>query len=173
MGSCRARVIRFLSSIVAADEANGVVRGKRGNAEGIITVRMRPDGRVGVEITSSDPDRTEFEQFSGGAQVVDGVATLEGVRAAIRFAEATAKGRIDLGKGTLKVTAQAKVNEAPDFGPGENLKDLKGVTLPVVISGPFAKPKVEVDMVKAAASLLKPDMLKEEKLRKKLKGLFG
>lgn len=128
----------------------------------------------GRETTAqSDPDRTEFEQFSGGAQVVDGVATLEGVRAAIRFAEATAKGRIDLGKGTLKVTAQAKVNEAPDFGPGENLKDLAGVTLPVEISGPFAKPKVEVDMVKAAASMIKPDVLKDQKLRKKLKGLFG
>jgi AsmA protein len=121
----------------------------------------------------SEPDRTEFEQISGGAQVVDGVATLEGVRAAIRFAEATAKGRIDLGQGTLKVTAQAKVVEAPDFGPGENLKDLAGVTLPVEISGPFAKPKVEVDMVKAAASMIKPDVLKDQKLRKKLKGLFG
>jgi AsmA protein len=122
---------------------------------------------------ASEPDRTEFEEFTGGAKVVDGVATLEGVRAAIRFAEATAKGRIDLGKGTLKVTAEAKVHEAPDFGPGENLKDLKGVTLPVEISGPFAKPKVDVDMVKAATSMIKPDVLKDQKLRKKLKGLFG
>jgi len=122
---------------------------------------------------ASDPDRTEFERFQGGATLSDGVATLEGVRAAIRFAEATAKGKIDLGKATIQVTAQAKVNAVPDFGPDEKLKELNGVTLPVAISGPFGKPKVDVDMVKAAASMLKPDLLKDDKLKKKLKGLFG
>lgn len=122
---------------------------------------------------ASEPDRTEFEQVVGGASLENGVATLEGVKASIRFAEATAKGQVDLGKGLLKVDAVAKINAAPDFGPGENLKDLNGVSLPVTISGPFAKPKVDVNMAKAAASMIKPDLLKDEKLRKKLKGLFG
>jgi hypothetical protein len=46
-------------SVVTADEASGVLVGRRGNAEGTIIVRMRSDGRVGVEITSRDPDRSE------------------------------------------------------------------------------------------------------------------
>lgn len=121
----------------------------------------------------NDPDRTEFERLVGGATLADGVATLEGVQAAIRFAEATAKGRVDLAKGLLKVDAVAKINAVPDFGPGENLTDLNGVSLPLTISGPFAKPKVEVNVAKAAASMIKPELLKDEKLRKKLKDLFG
>ena len=118
---------------------------------------------------ASDPDRTAFEQLSGGATLIDGVATLEGVRAAIQFAEVTAKGQIDLGASRLKVEAKAKINQAPEFGPNEKLTDLKGVTLPVTLSGSFAKPAVSVDMTKAATSSL----LNNDKLKKKLKGLFS
>lgn len=46
-------------AVVAADRATGTVRGTRGNVEGIINVRMRNDGRVGVEITSRDPDKRD------------------------------------------------------------------------------------------------------------------
>ena len=41
------------------DRATGTLRGKRGAVEGTIVVRMRGDGRVGVEITSHDPDRVD------------------------------------------------------------------------------------------------------------------
>jgi hypothetical protein len=43
-------------TLVTADRATGTIRGARGNVEGIIAVRMRNDGRVGVEISSRDPD---------------------------------------------------------------------------------------------------------------------
>ena len=46
--------------LVAADRATGTVRGTRGAAEGTIVVRMRGDGRVGVEISSKgDPSLTQ------------------------------------------------------------------------------------------------------------------
>jgi hypothetical protein len=43
-------------TLVTADRGTGTIRGARGNVEGIIAVRMRNDGRVGVEISSRDPD---------------------------------------------------------------------------------------------------------------------
>jgi hypothetical protein len=42
-------------TLVTADQATGTLRGTRGSVEGIITVRMRNDGRVGVEISARDP----------------------------------------------------------------------------------------------------------------------
>jgi hypothetical protein len=45
--------------LVTADQATGTVRGTRGSVEGIIAVRMRGDGRVGVEISSRDPDKQD------------------------------------------------------------------------------------------------------------------
>jgi hypothetical protein len=46
--------------LVTADRATGTVRGTRGGAEGTILVRMRSDGRVGVEISSKgDPGLTQ------------------------------------------------------------------------------------------------------------------
>ena len=44
---------------LTADQATGTIRGTKGRTEGIIAVRMRGDGRVGVEITSRDPDRVD------------------------------------------------------------------------------------------------------------------
>ena len=47
-------------AVVTADRATGTIRGARGGAEGTIAVRMRSDGRVGVEINSKgDPGLTQ------------------------------------------------------------------------------------------------------------------
>jgi hypothetical protein len=47
-------------AIATADRATGTIRGTRGGAEGTILVRMRNDGRVGVEINSKgDPTLTQ------------------------------------------------------------------------------------------------------------------
>jgi len=43
-------------TVVTADRSTGTLRGTRGNVEGIIEVRMRGDGRVGVEMKARDPD---------------------------------------------------------------------------------------------------------------------
>ena len=43
-------------TLATADQATGTVRGTRGPVEGLIVVRMRADGRVGVEISSRDPE---------------------------------------------------------------------------------------------------------------------
>jgi hypothetical protein len=46
-------------TVVAADRATGTLRGTRGTMEGVIEVRMRSDGRVGVEMKSRDPDNRD------------------------------------------------------------------------------------------------------------------
>ena len=123
---------------------------------------------------TADPDRTEFETLAGGADLKDGIATLVGVTAAIPFAAVTAKGTVNLKADLLHVEALAKITGAPNFGPKEDYSDIKGATLPVKVSGPFLDPSVSVDVLKAVVSTIKPDkILKDEKLKKKLKGIFG
>jgi hypothetical protein len=47
-------------TLVTADRATGTIRGTRDGAQGTILVRMRGDGRVGVEIKSSgEPNLTQ------------------------------------------------------------------------------------------------------------------
>ena len=46
-------------TLATADQATGTIRGTRGSVEGIIAVRMRADGRVGVEISARDPDKQD------------------------------------------------------------------------------------------------------------------
>jgi AsmA protein len=123
---------------------------------------------------NADPDRTEFEKLAGGADLKDGIATLVGVTAAIPYAAVTAKGTVNLKADLLHVEALAKITGAPNFGPKEDYSDIQGATLPVKLSGPFLDPSVSVDVLKAVVSTIKPDkILKDEKLKKKLKGIFG
>ncbi|NJD89367.1 MAG: hypothetical protein FIB05_15305 [Betaproteobacteria bacterium] len=47
-------------AVATADRTSGVIRGTRAGAEGTIVVRMRNDGRVGVEINSQgEPGLTQ------------------------------------------------------------------------------------------------------------------
>jgi hypothetical protein len=45
--------------LVTVDRPTGTLRGTRGSVEGTILVRMRNDGRVGVEFTSNDPENRD------------------------------------------------------------------------------------------------------------------
>ena len=45
--------------LTTVDRPTGTLRGKRGDSQGTILVRMRNDGRVGVEITASDAAITQ------------------------------------------------------------------------------------------------------------------
>lgn len=46
-------------TLASADRVTGTIRGTRGAVEGVIVVRMREDGRVGVEIKSRDPENRD------------------------------------------------------------------------------------------------------------------
>jgi hypothetical protein len=46
-------------TVVSADRATGVIRGTRGDVEGIIRVETRVDGRVAVQINVNDPARRD------------------------------------------------------------------------------------------------------------------
>src|SRR5436190_1080380 len=46
-------------TVVNADRNTGSLRGTRGTVEGLIEIRMRPDGRVGVEMKARDPDNRD------------------------------------------------------------------------------------------------------------------
>lgn len=46
-------------TLVTADQATGTIRGTRGSVEGLIAIRGRHDGRIGVKITARDPDRAD------------------------------------------------------------------------------------------------------------------
>jgi len=46
-------------TLVSADQATGTIRGTSGSVEGIIAVQYRSDGRIGVEISSRDPNKLD------------------------------------------------------------------------------------------------------------------
>jgi AsmA protein len=92
------------------------------------------------------------------------------------------EGDIDIGNENLDYLVKATVVATAAGQGGKELVDLKGVTVPVKLSGPFTAPQYKIDFAGIAAGAAKAvvEGKKEEikakvqdQLQDKLKGLFG
>ncbi len=71
-------------------------------------------------------------------------------------------GTIDMLGGGLDYSLRARIIETPAFADGEELDSLKGLTLPIRITGTQAEPKIMVDVGELAKGAA------EQKLRDRL-----
>jgi AsmA protein len=115
--------------------------------------------------TPADP-YTEISNFSGTAQITDGVLTNNDLRAEIPFLRMGGKGTVNLVKETLDYRLEARVVGRPTFEDGQTFDDLNGLVLPVDIKGPLESPGVSVDLAAVATSIGKRKLL--DRLEKKL-----
>ena len=124
----------------------------------------------------------DFSELAGSFKIANGVAHNEDLAMKSPFLRLAGAGDIDIGAGQMNYLAKASVVASSAGQGGQGLEQLKGLTVPVRVSGPFeslaykiefgslvsdaAKAKVEekTQEVKAKA---------EDKVKDKLKGLFG
>jgi AsmA protein len=98
------------------------------------------------------------------------------------FLRLAGAGDIDIGRGQMNYLAKASVVTSSAGQGGENLDQLKGLTIPVRVTGPFdaLSYKIELGAIVADMAKAKLDEKKDEikakaedKLKDRLKGLFG
>ena len=98
------------------------------------------------------------------------------------FLRLAGAGDIDIGEGRMDYLAKTSVVSSSSGQGGKDLEYLKGLTIPVRITGPFdaLSYKLELsdlakDMAKAKLDEKKDELKSkaEDKLKSKLKGLFG
>ncbi|HSM21376.1 MAG TPA: AsmA-like C-terminal region-containing protein, partial [Rubrivivax sp.] len=140
--------------------------------------------------TGSASEATDFSELSGSFLIRGGVAHNEDLRAKSPLLRVSGSGDIDLGAGRLDVLVKATVVETLQGQGGPELQALRGLTVPVRLSGPFDAVRYRVD----AAGLLQDlarrklqdtveDRLEDkaggalppaqQQLLEKFKGLFG
>jgi AsmA protein len=98
------------------------------------------------------------------------------------FLRLSGAGDIDIGGGQMNYVAKASVVSTSAGQGGKDLEHLKGLTVPVRVSGPFESLsyKLELGSLVADAAKARVEEKKEEikakaqdQVKDKLKGLFG
>ncbi|HET7528290.1 MAG TPA: AsmA family protein [Burkholderiaceae bacterium] len=125
-----------LAGIVALHVRDGAVKGvnlARMLRQAKAALAMKTDAMTQANAT----EKTDFSELSASARIVNGVATSDDLDVKSPFLRIGGAGRFDIGRGTVDYTAKATVVGAPTGQEGAELAALKGVTVPVVLSGPF------------------------------------
>jgi AsmA protein len=123
-------------------------------------------------------EKTDFSEMSASFQVADGVARSSDLDAKSPFLRLAGTGSADIGRGLIDYTARATVANTSKGQEGAELEALKGVTVPVLLSGPFEAISWKIQWSAIAANLAKTragEKLKdqEDKLKDRLKDKLG
>lgn len=112
-------------------------------------------------------EKTDFSELSASFQIADGVARSNDLDMKSPFIRLGGDGAIDIGKGRIDYTARATVTSSAAGQGGAELAALKGLTVPVRLTGPFEAVAWNIQWSAVAAGAL------QNKLEDKLKGKLG
>jgi AsmA protein len=144
---------------------------------------------------ASTAEKTDFSELTASARIEGGVARSDDLDLKSPFMRIGGSGRFDIGAGRIDYTARATVANTATGQDGTDLSALRGVTVPVQLSGPFDAIDWKVQWSGAAAAAVEnkikdkiaeklfgkpaepaasePAKKPEEQLKNKLRGLLG
>ena len=110
----------------------------------------------------TEPNQTDFSEITGTASVINGIVQNRDLMAKSPLLRVEGTGDVDLPQESLDYLVTAKVVGSLEGQSGKGMTDLKGVPIPVQLSGTFTEPKYKIRLDKA----LKESA--EKKVQKKL-----
>jgi AsmA protein len=137
--------------------------------------------RQDVVQAAKTTDKTDFSEMTASFRINNGVARNDDLAAKSPFIRLAGAGDIDIGNSRLDYLAKASVVNTSGGQGGKELEHLKGVTVPVRLSGPFdnVSYKLELGSLVQEAAKAKIEEQKQQlekkatdKLQESLKGLF-
>ncbi len=111
-------------------------------------------------------EKTDFSELSASFQIADGVARSNDLDLKSPYLRLGGDGAVDIGKGRIDYTARATVTGTAAGQGGAELAALKGVTVPVRLTGPFEAIDWKIQWSAVAAGAVQNKL--EDKLREKL-----
>ena len=143
---------------------------------------------------ASQTEKTDFSELSASFQIDGGVARSKDLDLKSPYLRLGGDGALDIAKGRIDYTARATVTDTAKGQDGAELAALKGLTVPVRLTGPFdaigwqiqwsavaagavrnqleGKLKERLGLKAPAAAGSAPAPTPQDKLKDKLKGLF-
>jgi AsmA protein len=119
--------------------------------------------------------KTDFTELKASFQIRNGVARNEDLTMKSPLLRLSGAGDIDIGNDAINYLAKATVVGTSKGQGGTEADQLKGVTVPVKLTGPLDAPRYELDYGALAAEAAKQEVERKagELLQRKLPGLFG
>ncbi|MDX1749632.1 MAG: AsmA family protein [Methylophaga sp.] len=143
-------------------------------AEAIRQAKAVLSGQKATE--TNEPVQTDFSSLKGTFTANEGIVNNQDLELMSPLLRVTGAGDIDLPREVIDYSVRVSIVGTAEGQGGKTLEDLKGVTIPVKITGSFDNPRPKVDL----ASVLKEQATgeikakAEEKLKEKLgDGLGG
>jgi AsmA protein len=125
-----------LAGTVALQVRNGAIKGvnlARAMRQLKAALSMKQDSVIRASAT----ERTDFSEFTASARIAAGIAQSDDLDVKAPFLRIGGAGRFDIGRGRVDYTARVSVIGSPSGQDGAELAALRGLTVPVVLSGPF------------------------------------
>jgi AsmA protein len=113
-------------------------------------------------------EKTDFSDMSASFDIKNGVAHNEDLLMRSPFLRVTGAGDIDIGQGRMEYIAKVAVVGTSTGQEGKELDSLKGITVPVGVSGPLAQLKYRLEVKEMAKDAAKKEI--EKQLEKHLGG---
>ena len=135
-------------------------------------VRGKPQPQTQAANTAQ---KTDFSELKGSFQIRNGVAHNEDLTMKSPLLRLAGAGDIDIGNDAINYLARATVVGTAKGQGGKEADELKGVTVPVKLTGPLGAPRYEMDYGALATEAAKQEVEKKagDLLQRKLPGLFG
>ena len=171
---------RSLSGQAAFSFTDGAVKGVN-MARILRNAQTALKGGGSAQPQATTPDQTEFSELRGTVTLVNGIAHNNDLSAKSPLLRIGGEGTADLVKEYMDYRVDVTVVGTLEGQGGRELTDLKGVTIPVQVKGPFAdlsyRPDLEA-VLSGRAKAKVEEKLQEQKqklgdqLQDKLKNLF-
>lgn len=116
---------------------------------------------------ASVTEKTDFSELTASARLENGIARSDDLDVKSPYLRIGGAGRFDIGAGRIDYTARATVANNPTGQDGAELAALRGVTVPVRLSGPFEAIDWQIQWSGVAAAAV------ENKLKDKLAEKLG
>lgn len=118
-------------------------------------------------------EKTDFSELTAQATLVGGVATVRDLQVKSPLIRATQgnPARIDIGNGSLDFVLRAMLVNTSTGQGGKELKELKDITVPVLITGPFEHWQYQIQWASITSEALRGTV--QQKLQEQLSGKLG
>jgi AsmA protein len=120
------------------------------------------------------PNQTDFALMKGSATITNGKVVNDDLLVKSPLLRITGAGKVSLPKETIDYTLTTKFVDSLKGQGGEDLEELKGLSVPVHVGGTFSKPTYAPDLAAVLSDAAKAEVEKKvEKERKKLQKKLG
>ena len=149
-------------SITKTLNGNGNLSFKNGSVKGFNLAQLVRETKARINKQPA-PDKTltktDFSALTGSFNIQNGIVSNPDLLVKSPYVRIGGKGKINLPKETIDYRVNAKVVKTEQGQGGAELESIKGLDLPVKISGTFANPKfrLELDKVLKAKAKEAPD----------------